>query len=150
MKTTEEYIASLPQERREIMQKLLQTLRDNLPTGFKEGISYGMITFSVPLSIYPKGYHCTPGEPLPFISMASQKGHIALYHLGIYMNPPLLEWFKAEYPRHTIARLDMGKSCIRFKKPDQIPFSLIAELAKKMSAEEFVGVYEGAIARVKK
>ena len=143
MKTAKEYIASLPQERREAMLTLLNCLRDNLPAGFEEGISYGMITFSVPLSTYPKGYHATPGQPLPFMSLASQKGHIALYHLGIYMNPPLLEWLKAEYPRHSATRLDMGKSCIRFKQPDQIPLTLIAQLAQKMTVEEFVGVYEG-------
>lgn len=142
MNTVQEYIDSLPQERREIMQALLTILRENLPAGFEEGFSYGMITFSVPLSIYPKGYHATPGQPLPFLSLASQKGHIALYHLGIYMNPPLLEWLKAESPRHSATRLDMGKSCIRFKKPDQIPLTLIAQLAKKMTVEEFVRVYE--------
>lgn len=147
MKTAKEYIASLPQERREAMLTLLNCLRDNLPAGFEEGISYGMITFSVPLSTYPKGYHATPGQPLPFMSLASQKGHIALYHLGIYMNPPLLEWLKAEYPRHSATRLDMGKSCIRFKQPDQIPLTLISQLAKKMTVEEFVGVYEGVINR---
>ena len=100
MKTAKEYIASLPQERREAMLTLLNCLRDNLPAGFEEGISYGMITFSVPLSTYPKGYHATPGQPLPFISLASQKGHIALCHFGIYMSAPMLEWLKAEYPLH--------------------------------------------------
>ena len=143
MKTAKEYIASLPQERREAMLTLLNCLRDNLPAGFEEGISYGMITFSVPLSTYPKGYHATPGQPLPFVSLASQKGHIALYHFGIYMSAPMLEWLKAEYPLHSATRLDMGKSCIRFKQPGQIPLTLIAALAKKMTPEEYVRVYEG-------
>lgn len=108
-------------------------------------MSYGMIGYVVPHSIYPSGYHCTPKLPLPFMNIASQKNFIALYHMGIYANPELLEWFTTEFPKHSTQKLDMGKGCIRFKKFDQIPFDLIAELAGKMSVEDWINCYETQI-----
>lgn len=138
----EDYIAQLPQDRQEPMQKLRKTILDNLPDGFSEGTSYGMIGYVVPHSIYPAGYHCDPKQPLPFMSIASQKNFIALYHMGIYANPKILDWFVAEYPKYSKSKLDMGKSCIRFKKPEQIPFELIAELVRKISMQDWIDTYE--------
>lgn len=145
--TPDEYIAQLPDDRKQVMEKLRKAILDNLPKGFKEENSYGMIGYVVPHSIYPKGYHVSPERPLPFINIASQKNFIAFYHMGIYANPELLNWFTTEYPKHCKLKLDMGKSCIRFKKPDQIPFELMGELASKVSVEEWVETYESNIKR---
>jgi len=145
--TPDEYIAQLPDDRKPIMEKLRKVILDNLPKGFEEVNNYGMIGYVVPHSIYPKGYHVTPDLPLPFINIASQKNFIGVYHMGIYANPKLLKWFTAEYPKHCKLKLDMGKSCIRFKKPDQIPFDLIGELASKVSVDEWVKIYEANIKR---
>ena len=117
-------------------------MKDNLPNGFEEVINYGMPGYVVPHSMYPDGYHCNPSLPLPFIGLASQKNFVALYHMGIYANPKLLKWFTEEYPKHCKSKLDMGKSCIRFKKPEQIPYDLIAELAGKMTVQDWVSIYE--------
>ena len=138
----EDYISKIPEERQEVFQKVLQTVTDNLPAGFETGISYGMIGWQVPLETYPAGYHCTPGSALPFMSVASQKNFIALYHMGMYAKPELLDWFVEEYPKHSKRKLDMGKSCVRFKKMDDIPFELIAELSKKMTVDEWISIYE--------
>jgi uncharacterized protein YdhG (YjbR/CyaY superfamily) len=140
--TVDQYIQNLPDERKEVFLKLRQTILGALPKGFEECISYGMIGYVVPHSIYPKGYHCSPELPLPFLSIASQKNFIALYHMGIYANEKLLNWFTTEYPKHSQSKLDMGKSCIRFKKPEQIPFDLIAELASKITPQQWVELYE--------
>ena len=110
--------------------------------GFSEEINYGMIGWVVPHSLYPEGYHCDPKLPLPFMSIASQKHFIAVYHIGVYANPKLLEWFISEYPKHCSTKLDMGKSCIRFKKIGNIPYNLIGELVTKMSANDWIMLYE--------
>jgi len=138
----EDYISQVPEERKEALYKLRKTINDNLPKGFEEGIQYGMIGYFVPHSIYPDGYHCTPNEPLPFMSFASQKNFVALYHMGIYAKKELLDWFISEYPKHCNHKLDMGKSCIRFKKLVEIPYELIGELASKMSVNEWINIYE--------
>ena len=140
--SVEDYISQIPEERQEVFKKMFDTVNDNLPQGFKQGVSYGMIGWNVPLETFPAGYHCTPGSPLPFMSMASQKNFIALYHMGMYAKPELLDWFVAEFPKHSKRKLDMGKSCIRFKKMDEIPFELIAELSKKMAVDEWINIYE--------
>lgn len=140
-----DYISQLPEERQEVISRLREIINTHLPAGFSEGIGYGMIGWSVPHSTYPAGYHCDPKTPLPFMSIASQKNFIALYHMGIYAHPELLEWFVAEFPKHSKTKLDMGKSCIRFKKPEQIPFDLIAELCTKMSPEQWISLYENAL-----
>lgn len=145
--TPEEYIAEVPEERTLAMEKLRKTILDNIPDGFEERMIYGMIGYVVPKSIYPDGYHCTPELPLPFINIASQKNFIALYHSGIYADTKLHDWFTGEYPKHVKTKLDMGKSCVRFKKVDQIPYDLIAELVQKMSVKEWVDIYESAVKR---
>jgi len=138
----EDYISKIPEERQEIFKKMFDTINDNLPEGFKQGISYGMIGWDVPLETYPAGYHCTPGLPLPFMGLASQKNFIALYHMGMYAKPDLLNWFVEEFPKHCKRKLDMGKSCVRFKKMDDIPLELLAEMSKKMTVDEWVTIYE--------
>jgi len=141
-RTVEEYIANLPEDRREAVIKLREMVLKNLPEGFKEEMNYGMIGYVVPHSIYPSGYHCTPELPLPFANIASQKNHIAFYHMGVYADPELYKWFTTEFPNHSKYKLDMGKSCIRFKKPDRITYELIGELMQKMNVEEWIELYE--------
>ncbi|HAT67744.1 MAG TPA: hypothetical protein DCS66_24620 [Flavobacteriaceae bacterium] len=143
--TPEEYIAQIPEERKEPIKKLQQVIKENLPKGFEETIQYGMIGYVVPHSIYPDGYHCTPDTPLPFMSIASQKNFIAVYSSGLYAKKELMDWFVGEYPKHCKRKLDMGKSCIRFKKIEEIPYGLIGELASKMSVKEWISIYETAI-----
>ena len=142
--TPEQYLSELPEDRKEAMLKLRNAIKENLPQGFEEVISYGMLGYVVPHSIYPSGYHCNPKLPLPFINLASQKNFIALYHMGIYANKNLESWFDSEYPKHVKTKLDMGKSCIRFKKMDDIPFDFIGELATKVSVEDWISNYEKA------
>ncbi len=144
-KTPEEYIDNLPQERKDAIKKLRKIILNNLPKGFYETMNYGMIGYVVPHSIYPQGYHCKPELPLPFVNLASQKNFIALYHMGIYANNELLDWFVKEYPKHAKRKLDMGKSCIRFKKMDDIPYDLIGELTAKMTTKEWIDLYENAV-----
>ncbi|RKT01224.1 DUF1801 domain-containing protein [Chryseobacterium defluvii] len=145
--SVDDYISKIPEERQEIFKKLFDTIDDNLPKGFKQGVSYGMVGWDVPLETYPSGYHCTPGTPLPFMGLASQKNFIALYHMGIYSKPELLEWFVSEFPKHSKRKLDMGKSCVRFKKIDEIPLELIAELSQKMTVDEWIKCYEKNLKR---
>jgi len=136
------YINEIPVEKKAAFEKLRNTILSNLPKGLEEQMSYGMIGYVVPHTIYPRGYHCSPELPLPFISIASQKNFIALYHMGIYSKPELLDWFVQEFPKHSKQKLDMGKSCIRFKKVTEIPFGLIGELMKKMTVNEWIDLYE--------
>ena len=143
--TPNEYIAQLPQERRVVIEKLRGIIMGNLPKGFEEQISYGMLGFVVPHSLYPSGYHVNPELPLPFINLASQKNFIALYHSGIYADNVLMNWFIDEYPKHCKLKLDMGKSCIRFKKMDDVPYKLIAELCTQITAEDWISKYETTI-----
>ena len=146
-KNTEQYFEALPEGRRAPMQKLHDVIVKNLPEGFKEGMGYGMLGWSVPHSTYPAGYHCDPKQPLPFLSIASQKNFIALYHMGIYADKELHDWFVAEYPKHVKTKLDMGKSCIRFKKPEAIPYELIGELVQKMTPQDWIALYEHNLKR---
>ena len=141
-KSIKEYLEEVPEERKQAFIKLRDTIIINLPEGFKEEMSYGMIGYVIPHSIYPDGYHCSPELPLPFASIASQKNFIALYHMGIYANKEVLDWFLAEYPKHSKLKLDMGKSCIRFKKPELIPFELIGQLMGKISVTDWIRDYE--------
>jgi uncharacterized protein YdhG (YjbR/CyaY superfamily) len=148
--TPEQYLSELPDDRKNAMLKLRNTIKDNLPAGFKEIMAYGMLGYVVPHSMYPNGYHCNPKLQLPFINLASQKNFIAVYHMGIYADKNLLDWFVSEYPKHVKTKLDMGKACLRFKKIDDIPFGLIAKLATKMSPEEWISVYEANLKNSRK
>ena len=144
----EQYINELPHNRKEAITKLRQTILDNLPKGFKEQMGYGMLGYVVPHSLYPDGYHCSPELPLPFMNVASQKNFVAVYHSGIYASKEIHDWFVTQYPKYVNTKLDMGKSCIRFKKMETIPYELIGELCTKMSVEEWIALYEKNIKKV--
>lgn len=140
--TVEEYLSNLSEDRKKPMSKLREAIKNNLPEGFEEVISYGMLGYVVPHSIYPAGYHCSPKLPLPFISLASQKNTISLYHMGIYSDKNLLDWFVALYSKYSKFKMDMGKGCFRFKKMDDIPYNIIGELATKISVQDWITFYE--------
>ena len=148
-KTPDDYIGELPEGRKQAIIKLRKEILKNLPEGFKETMGYGMMGYVVPHALYPAGYHCNPEDPLPFAGLASQKNFIAFYHMGIYADPKLLKWFTTEYPKHTDAKLDMGKSCIRFKNTEKIPFKLFGELMRKMSVEDWIAAYEGEFRKLR-
>jgi len=141
-KSPDDYVNQIPEDRKGPVSELRKVIKANLPEGFEEEMSYGMIGYVVPYSIYPKGYHVKPKVPLPFIAVASQKNFIAFHHMGIYGDEKLLKWFTEEYPKHSKTKLDMGKGCIRFKKPDQIPYELIGTLATKVTVQEWIAAYE--------
>jgi len=145
--TPDAYVDELPEDRQEAINKLRKIIKKNLPKGFKEEMNYGMIGYVVPHKIYPDGYHCDPKLPLPFMSVASQKNFIAVYHMGLYADEKLMKWFTDAYAKAVPGKLDMGKSCMRFKKPEQIPFELIGELAAKMSPEDWIARYEKVLKR---
>ncbi len=140
--TVDEYINQLPEERQVVLKKLRKLAGEKLPSGFQEALNYGMPGWVVPHTTYPDGYHCDPKLPLPFLSIASQKNFVAVYHMGIYSDPALLEWFTTEYPKHVKTKLDMGKSCIRFKKMETIPYDLLGELFSRMTVQDWVTKYE--------
>lgn len=142
--TPAQYLAALPPERRAVMKKLRRVLRDHLPKGFAETMGYGMLAYVVPLRLFPTGYHCAPSRPLPFMNLASQKQYVSLYHMGLY-DRQLVAWLKREWPKHTTAKLDVGKCCVRLKQLDQIPYELIGELAAKMTPAEWIAAYQQAL-----
>jgi len=143
----DEYIRKVHPERKEALAKLRVVICQNIPEGFEEIINYGMPSYVVPHDLYPEGYHCNPKLPLPFVGFASQKNFIAVYHMGIYANEDLMNWFVSEYPNHCSGKLDMGKSCIRFKKIDEIPYDLIGELMRRISVKDWISVYEESVKR---
>lgn len=140
--SVDEYIALLPEDRKTAINKLRDVILKNIPAGFEETISYGMIGYVIPHSIYPPGYRTDPKLPLPLINLGSQKNYVALHHMGIYADNKLQEWFVTEYNNRYNRKPDMGKGCIRFKKMDQIPYELIGELAAKVSVERWITAYE--------
>ena len=140
--TPQEYIDALQEERKAVVNELRKVLLHYLPEGFQEVMSYGMIGYVVPHSLYSAGYHCNAKLPLPFINIASQKNFIVLYHMGLYADAALLDWFVSKYKKENEAKLDMGKSCIRFEKWEQIPYRLIGELASKMTPQQWIQLYE--------
>jgi hypothetical protein len=145
--TPKDYISELPEDRKKIITELRNVILKNLPGGFKEAMSYGMIGYVVPHSIYPAGYHCDSKLPLPFLAIASQKNFVAVYHMGIYADAKLLNWFTDEYSKHSKTKLDMGKSCLRFKRMEQVPFELIGKLASKLTPQEWIEMYENKFKR---
>jgi hypothetical protein len=144
--TPEDFIASLPEDRKAVMIKIREAIRHNLPEGFQEGMAYGMLGYCVPHALYPPGYHANPAQPLPFISVASQKAGITFYHMGLYAGA-LLDWFVTEWPKHSTRKLDMGKSCVRFKRLEDVPIGLIGELCTKMTPAEWIDRYESTLKR---
>lgn len=142
VESIEAYFSILPDNRKEAVERLHRVILEHLPDGFEVGVLGGMINYYVPLTAYPNGYHCTPGEPLPFLALASQKAHIALYHMGIYIDKELHDWFVVAYQEQVLTKLDMGKSCIRMKNPKNIPYELIGELVSKITMECYIELYE--------
>lgn len=142
----DEYVAGLPADRREAVAAIRSAINKNIPEGFREGIAYGMIGWVVPHTLFPAGYHCDPTKPLMLISLASNKNYISLHHMGLYSGP-LLEWFQTEWKTATPKKLDMGKCCIRFKKPDEIPFDLVGKLATKLTPQAWIEIYEKMLRR---
>lgn len=140
--TPDAYIAELPEDRKAAVKKLRAVIKKNLPKGFKEQMNYGMLGYVVPLSLYPDGYHCTADTPLPFMNVASQKNGISVYHMGMYADKGLLTWFTAEFKKRSTKKLDMGKSCVRFASPNDIPYDLVGELAAKMTPQQWIAMYE--------
>ena len=143
--TVMDILSNIPYERAEHFNQLHDVIVKNLPNGFEAAISYGGLGYVIPHTLYPAGYHCKPIEPLPFAGISSQKNSINFYHMGMYSDPLLYEWFVTEYPKHSKQKLDIGKSCVRFKKLDDIPFKLIGELMRKMSAQEWINLYESKL-----
>lgn len=139
------YIEQVDEKWRDSFAKLADVVATNIPDGFEQTMTYNMISYVVPLSSYPKGYHVTPNTPLPFISLAAQKRHIAVYHMGIYADNALLSWFQEEYAKRVPTKLNMGKSCIRFTSTKNIPYDLIGELVSKMTPAQWVNRYEGEL-----
>lgn len=143
--TVEEILANVPEDRKEFIHKLHQVILRNLPEGFVAAMSYGGLGYVIPLSVYSEGYHSKKGEPLPFAAIASQKHSVNFYHMGIYSFPEIMQWFVSEYPKHSNQKLDMGKSCVRFKDISNIPYELIGELMTKISAKDWIRYYEDNI-----
>jgi hypothetical protein len=142
--TVEAYLASLPADRREAIERVRTVINENLPSGYAEGMQYGMIGWFVPHAVYPPGYHCDPKQPLPFVSLASQKNHMAVYLCSVYMAPGELAWFEQAW-RATGKRLDMGKSCVRFKTLDGVALGVLGESVSRWPVPRFVAAYEGAL-----
>jgi uncharacterized protein YdhG (YjbR/CyaY superfamily) len=140
--TVNDYIDELPEDRKKAISKLRKVIKKNLPKGFQETMGYGMMGYCVPHSKYPAGYHCDPKQPLPFMGVASQKNFIAVYHMGVYAIPELNKWFVSEYKKRMTKKLDMGKSCLRFKKEEDIPYDLIGELSSRVTPDQWIAVYE--------
>lgn len=140
--TVDQYLAELPEDRQKAISQLRKVIKKNMPKGFQETMGYGMIGYVVPHSKYPAGYHCNPKDPLPFMNVASQKNFIAVYHMGVYADPKLLKWFTDAHAKSSPKKLDMGKSCIRYKKPEDIPYELIGELASKITVDDWIERYE--------
>lgn len=145
-KTVSEHLQSLPEDRKKPIIEIRKALKNNLPNGFEEMMSYGMIGYVVPLKLYKNGYHVDPELPLPFINLASQKNYISLYHMALYKGG-LLDWFVDEWPVHSDQKLDMGKCCVRFKNPEEVPIDLIASLASKMNPQQWIALYEKTISK---
>ena len=137
-----DYINTLGSDRKKTIRQLINVIEQNIPKGFEKVMNYGMPSFVIPHSIYPNGYHCDTTLPLPFIGVSNQKSSISLHHMGLYADPELLNWFKSEYPKHSNIKLDMGKSCIRFKKFNEIPYELIGILSNKMTVKNWIDIYE--------
>lgn len=138
----DEFIAEIDMKWHDAFVKLMKTIEGNLPPGFEKSMDRQFMAYSVPLATYSKGYHVTPNTPLPFLSIAAQKRHLALYHLGIYADPKLLQWFEQEYAKAVPTKLNMGKSCIRWTSTKHIPYELIGQLCQKMTVHQWIELYE--------
>lgn len=148
-KTVEEYLAGLPEDRRAAIQAVRKVILDNLDKDYQEGMQYGMIGYYVPHSVYPPGYHCDPKQPLPFASLGSQKNHMAVYLMCLYGDAEQEAWFREAWAK-TGKKLDMGKSCVRFKKLEDVALEVIGEAIRRVPAAKYIEKYESVIKRSKK
>lgn len=142
--TVEEYLAEMPADRRAAVEQVRALIRANLDGDFEEGMQYGMIGYYIPHRIYPPGYHCDPKQPLPFAGIASQKNYMSMYLACIYGNDGLATRFKQAWAK-TGKKLDMGKACIRFKKPEDLALDVIADTVKGQSALGYIAYYEALL-----
>ena len=142
--TVRAYLAGLPKDRREALQAVREVILDHLPKGYEEGMQYGMIGYYVPHSVYAAGYHCDPRQPVPFAGLASQKNHMSLYLMCIYGDQEQLEWFRDAWDRSG-QKLDMGKSCIRFRKVEDVPLKVIGQAVKRVPVRKFLAHYEANV-----
>ncbi len=142
--TVKEYLASLPEDRRKAMEAVRKVIRKNIGKGYEEGMQYGMIGYYVPHKLYPAGYHCDPKQPLPFACLASQKNHMAVYLMTVYGEGEA--WFRKEWAK-TGRKLDMGKSCIRFKKLEDLPLDVIGKAVARVPVKDYIGYYESRLKR---
>ena len=142
--TVEQYLASLPEDRRAAISAMRNAILKNLDKDYEEGMQYGMIGYYVPHKVFPAGYHCDPKQPLPFASLASQKNHMAIYLMGIYGQPREEKWFRDAWAK-TGKKLDMGKSCVRFKKLEDVALDVIGEAIRRAPAKAYIQHYESVI-----
>ena len=140
--TVEQYLKELPAERRQAINEVRAVILKNLDKNYEEGMQYGMIGYFVPHKLYPAGYHCDPKQPLPFACLASQKNYMSLYMMSEYR--PGDDWFKKAWEK-TGKKLDMGKSCIRFKRVEDLALNVIGEAIRRMPAKKWIEVYESFI-----
>jgi hypothetical protein len=148
-KTVAQYLAELPADRREAIDAVRKVILNNLPAGFEEAIQYGMIGYVVPHTLFPAGYHCDPSQPLCFAALASQKNYMAVYLMTVYGNKKTEEWFKKAY-KATGKKLDMGKSCVRFKKLDDLPLDVIGQAIARVPVKSYIKAYEESRQKAKK
>jgi hypothetical protein len=140
--TVEEYLASLPPDRREALSAIRKVILANLGEGYEEGMGYGMMGYYVPHSVYPPGYHCDPSKPLPFAGMASQKQYISVYLMSVYGDgTPEEKWFRQAWAK-TGKKLNMGKCCVRFKRLEDAALEVIGEAIRRVPVKDFIKHYE--------
>jgi hypothetical protein len=147
--TVDAYLDSLPKERSHALRAVRRVILENLPAGYEEHMQYGMITYVVPHSLYPAGYHCNPEQPLPYASLGSQKNHMALYLMSVYGDPALDQWFRGAW-QASGKRLDMGKSCVRFRTLEDLPLEVIGQVIARVSAKKYVARVEAALQKAKR
>ena len=148
-KTASEYMKELPPDRRKQLEVVRKMIKKNIPKECKEGIHWGMLTYSVPLKLYPAGYGENPDVPLPYIALASQKNYMALYLMTIYGDKNLGKWFHKAY-KASGKKLDMGKGCLRFKKIEDLPLEVITEMIRKKPFKDFIATDEKSRKKLKK
>ena len=147
-KTVDEYLAALPEDRCKAISAIRDVILENLPEGYEEGMQYGMIGYFVPHSLFPQGYHCDPKQPLNYVALASQKNHMAIYLMGCYGDESTKDWFVKAWTG-ACKKLDMGASCVRFKKLDDVPLSVVGEAVAKIPVRAYLDRYLSVLATMK-
>jgi hypothetical protein len=143
--TVDEYLANLPAERRALVETVRQTILANLDSDIEEGMQYGMIGYYVPHRVFPAGYHVDPAQPLPFAALASQKNHMALYLMSVYTEGEEAEWFRHAWEKASPKKLDMGKSCVRFRKLEDVPLEVVGKAIRRVPAARHIANYKNSL-----